>query len=89
MKKIMLIIAVAITLSACNPSAYTVSMPVLPEGFQDCKFAYVQNSSTSFYIARCPNSTTSATYKQGKTTKTTITVDGKVYEEKENTNETK
>lgn len=79
MKKLT-IIAIALLLSACSDAAYEVKFPAAPPEFADCKFARLENSKgANVTVARCPNSTTSTTYKSGKTTKTTIVVDGVEY----------
>lgn len=70
-------------LSACTPSANEVSYPVLPDELKDCKFFRVDNGGFPIRVVRCPNSTTSATFQSGKTTKTTVVIDGKEYVEKE------
>ena len=52
----------------------------LPEGLKDCKIYGIQNgNSISLSVVRCPNSTVSTTYKSGKTTTTTVVIEGKKY----------
>lgn len=53
---------------------------VLPMELHDCKVYRMSNDAgSSMFIVRCPNSATAATYKSGKTSKTTLTIDGITY----------
>jgi hypothetical protein len=79
MKKLFLAFAVAVALAGCTPSAEIVSMPVMPQGFEGCTIGSAYNGVTRIYLARCPNSTTTADYSQGKTHMRTVTVDGITY----------
>ena len=64
------------TLSACTPSASEKVFEVMPEGLADCRVYKISNSSGVELMAmRCPNSGTSTTYRESKTTKTTVVVD--------------
>lgn len=79
--KLLIVILGVIMLTGCEPSYkdYTESFTNLPEGLKDCKFYGVSNTDSSLDIVRCPNSTVSTTYKSGKTTVTTVVIDGKKY----------
>ena len=82
MKLLMIIIGV-IMLTGCEPSyeEKTQNFTQLPVELKDCKFYYVSsNTGSNLNIVRCPNSTVSTTYKSGKTTTTTVVIDGKNYE---------
>ena len=82
MKLLMVIIGV-VMLTGCGESGYkdyTESFTNLPEGLKDCKIYYIKNGKDmSLSVVRCPNSTVSTTYKSGKTTLTTVVIDGKKY----------
>lgn len=80
--KLLIVILGVIMLTGCEPSYkdYTKSFTNLPEGLKDCKIYGIQNgNSMSLSVVRCPNSTVSTTYKSGKTTTTTVVIDGKHY----------
>ena len=82
MKLLMVVIGV-IMLTGCEPSyeEKTQNFTILPDELKDCKFYGVRsNTGSNLNIVRCPNSTTSTTYKSGKTTTTTVVIDGKNYE---------
>lgn len=56
---------------------------ILPEGLKDCKVYYMSSSSGGYMtVMRCPNSTTSVTYPQGKTKATSVTTEETVQETK-------
>lgn len=81
MKLLMVVLGVVI-LTGCEPSYEnkTQNFTVLPDELQDCKFYAVRsNTGSNLNIVRCPNSSVSATYKVGKTTATTVIIDGKKY----------
>ena len=81
MKLLMVIIGV-IMLTGCEPSyeEKTQNFTILPDELKDCKFYGVRsNTGSNLDIVRCPNSTVSTTYKSGKTTATTVVIDGKKY----------
>lgn len=81
MKLLMVIIGV-VMLTGCEPSyeEKTQNFTLLPNELKDCKFYGVRsNTGSSLNIVRCPNSTVSTTYKSGKTTTTTVVIDGKKY----------
>ncbi len=65
------VLVAAIGLAACTPSGKEVtgSFPILPEGLKDCKIYDLQSEHGSHIrVVRCPNSSTSTTYKSGKST---------------------
>ena len=80
--KLLRVVLSVVILTGCEPSYkdYTESFTNLPEGLKDCKIYGIQNgNSMSLSVVRCPNSSVSATYKVGKTTATTVVIDGKKY----------
>jgi hypothetical protein len=80
MKKIILLICLALT--ACTPSASEKRMPVMPKGLEDCSVYTINDGELGVYtVFRCPDSTTTTSYKEGKTTKTVVVIDGKEYQE--------
>lgn len=84
MKKVLLALAIMGALAGCSDTARPLYFSAMPEDFKDCKIAVVTNSDGyKITLARCPNSTTSASVPQGKTVVTTITVDGVEYVSKE------
>ena len=81
MKSLMVVLGVVI-LTGCEPSyeEKTQNFTILPDELKDCKFYSVRsNTGSNLDIVRCPNSTTSTPYKSGKTTATTVVIDGKKY----------
>jgi len=48
---------------------------VMPEGLEGCRVFYLYAGNDSLNIVRCPNSSTTANYKSGKTTKTVATIE--------------
>ena len=73
-------LVLATLLTGCTPSATEANYPVRPPELQDCKIYRLTNADGgSITVARCPNSTTTANYKNGKTSAATITVDGVAY----------
>ena len=81
MKLLMVVLGVVI-LTGCEPKyeENTQNFTLLLNELKDCKFYGVRsNTGSSLNIVRCPNSTTSTTYKSGKTTTTTVVIDGKKY----------
>ena len=78
------IYVISLFLSSCDlnfkATSEETSSFTLPEGLKDCKIYGIQNgNSMSLSVVRCPNSTVSTTYKSGKTTVTTVVIDGKKY----------
>ena len=71
-----LAIAAALLLSACSPQYRTLDFPLLPEELKDCKFFVVSNGTAEMRVVRCPNSSTTTQYRQGKVTRSLTTIDG-------------
>jgi hypothetical protein len=72
---------VMVSLSGCAKSATeNTSHYDLPDGLKDCKIFYLgsDNSLTGITVVRCPNSSTTTTYKQGKTQRSVSVVEGEV-----------
>lgn len=78
------VIVAALFVAGCSPTAQQVEYPVLPPELADCKFYFISSGDvrSQIRVVRCPNSTTSSTYKIGKSTETTIVIDGVEYERK-------
>lgn len=73
-------LAISFTLTGCDGtsgSALSIHPRVLPEELADCRFYQVDPGGMHpyLYITRCPNSTTSTTYRQGKVTRHTLVVE--------------
>lgn len=80
MKKLLIIASIALAITGCTPSAKDISEQyTLPEELKDCTITYLQGKYTYLNVVRCPNSTTSTTYPVGKTTQTTVVIDGETY----------
>ena len=78
--KILSILILAASLVGCSDSARERKFPAMPEELSGCRVFYVQNQAgDAVTVARCPNSVTTASVRSGKTTKTTITIDGVEY----------
>lgn len=80
-----LIILTGFLLIGCTPETTDQSGKyILNNELADCKIFNMRSSGgITITVARCPNSTTSTTYSSGKTTHTTIVVDGVEYVKKE------
>ena len=85
MKKFLVILIMSLAITACSPTASETSDSYkIPEELNDCKFFYLYSPSKSgLNVVRCPNSSVSTTYMQGKTPTTTVTIDGVIYTRKE------
>ena len=84
MKKTIIIAALALALAGCTNSYTEKSFPVVPKELADCKFFELKNDAGGIItVARCPNSTTATTYKSGKSTRTSIVIDGAEYVKQE------
>ena len=81
MKYVILLLPV-LCLVGCSPRYTQESYPVVPDDLKECKFYSLVGERNSIQVVRCPNSTTSATYIEGKATKTTVTIDGVEYVQK-------
>jgi hypothetical protein len=80
MKKLLIIASIALAITGCTPSAKDISEQyTLPEELSDCTITHLQGKYTYLNVVRCPNSTTSTTYPVGKTTQTTVVIDGETY----------
>jgi hypothetical protein len=80
MKKLLIIASIALAITGYTPSAKDISEQyTLPEELSDCTITYLQGKYTYLNVVRCPNSTTSTTYPVGKTTQTTVVIDGETY----------
>ena len=73
-----LLILCAVMLAGClEPQYKQVKASVLPDELKDCSFFDVRaDDGSNITIVRCPNSTTSANYRQGKAKRTTVVKDG-------------
>nr|WP_200563205.1 hypothetical protein [Paraburkholderia aspalathi] len=70
-----LTLGLAVLAAGCGPSVSTPSYPLPPE-LSDCKLYKLSDGLDSITVARCPNSTTSTTYREGKSDHTAVVVDG-------------
>lgn len=52
---------------------------VLPEELKDCKIFNISNGWGILTVVRCPNSSTSTIYSEGKTIKKVVVIDGVEY----------
>lgn len=85
MKKLLTIAFIAIALSGCDPSARNISEQyAMPTELSDCTITLLQGKYNHLNVVRCPNSSTSTTYRVGKTTQTTVVIDGTTYVKKDN-----
>lgn len=85
MKLVISLLLLFILCSGCTPSAEEYRPEVIPEGLSDCKFFVVLSSSGRHTkVVRCPNSSTSTSYMQGKVQSTTVVIDGFEYVKKDN-----
>lgn len=85
--KIALGLATLFLLSGCmQPSGHQVQYEIVPPELSDCKFYKLASSDgklSTITVVRCPNSTTSTTFKLNKSpTATVVLIDGKQYVEK-------
>lgn len=80
MKKIIIFLFL-ISLFGCGNNSYNeVVFPVIPTELKDCKTFNLQNvNGFGITVMRCPNSTTSTNYNEGKIKKTVVVVDGEEY----------
>lgn len=83
MKKLIVILGV-LMLAGCYDRARIVNFPAMPPELADCKVYAINNTNGEHItVMRCPNSTTSTNYSSGKTTRSTVVIDGETYEKKE------
>lgn len=89
MNKLLLSLCV-LTLSACGKvEGVPTTFPVMPDELKDCKAFFLSRSAndasvngpgaSELTVLRCPMSTTTTTYKSGKTTRTVVVIDGQEY----------
>lgn len=80
MKKLLIVVCL-LTLTACEKSTTPRDIKAYntPPELSDCKMYVLSNGLNNIVVVRCPNSCTSTTYKEGKTDKTTIVIDGVTY----------
>jgi hypothetical protein len=71
------ILVFAVMLSGCAPSAEerTANFTVIPDGLKDCKIYRISDGGENITVVRCPNSSTTSSYRIGKTKKTVTTID--------------
>jgi hypothetical protein len=65
----------ALLAAGCQPSVTVPDYP-LPTELSDCKLFKLSNGIDDITVARCPNSTTSTTFREGKHDETAVVVDG-------------
>lgn len=78
MKKTVLLFVTALLLTACTSEVSTSDYTTIAQTDKDlkgCVIKHVSGGLHSIYIARCPNSTTTATWSSGKTRMTSVTID--------------
>lgn len=65
----------ALGLGACGEPYYKpLNQVALPPELLDCKVFQISDGIRNINVVRCPNSDTSTMYKQGKTTKHSVTL---------------
>ena len=79
--KYALILLSAFMLSACEPKSVDVTNTfVLPDTLADCTITVITNTNGGLLnVVRCPSSSTSTTYQQGKSQQTFVVIDGQKY----------
>jgi hypothetical protein len=85
MFKIVLFSLIVLTMTGCRPSSSTSSWQSNIDdtpALKDCQAVALDNGFNSLTVVRCPNSTTT-TKTSGKFPKTSVVIDGIVYEQKE------
>ena len=82
--KYILLFCLFVTAASCSPepSQETTVKYQLPEGLKDCKIHSVRSNGSLLgipthimYVVRCPNSATSTSYQQGKSSQNVTVVD--------------
>jgi hypothetical protein len=66
--KRLLVIAVALCVSACEPYVRQVTAYPLPPALADCQVYQVSNGEVIMSVIHCPHADTHNTYSSGKTT---------------------
>ena len=71
-----LMLALTLGVAGCNPSTSPVNFPLRPAHLQDCSFDELSNGQNRILVVRCPNSTVSTSYMEGKERKNPVTISG-------------
>lgn len=85
MLKTALLISTILLLTGCtgpvNVDQTVAYSEAIPDELKDCSFHLVKGDWTTNHITvvRCPNSTVSTSYMQGKTQQTVVVIDGVEY----------
>ena len=70
-------LGVLLATSGCTDKVEERKFSAMPKELADCRVFYVQNRyGDAMTVVRCPNSVTTADARSGKTTRTTVTIDG-------------
>ena len=73
-------LGVLLATAGCTDSVEERKFSAMPKELADCRVFYVQNrGGNAMTVVRCPNSATTAVVRSGKTTQTTVTIDGVEY----------
>ena len=75
MFKILSVLVLSAMMVGCEDSSKTLRPEALPSGLSDCAFYELQVTGRRLNVVRCPNSSTSTTYKVGKATNSTTVVE--------------
>ena len=79
-------LGLALLATGCERSIEVADYP-LPQELSDCKlFRLSDGHGSDITVARCPNSTTSTTFRQGKHDESAIVVDGDVPQRRQRAN---
>lgn len=85
-KKLLVSLLLLVSLTGCektlSTSSYQDTLKNHPD-FKDCIAGKLEGGYSTVTVIRCPNSSTSSTFKSGKVTHTSIVIDGVTYERKE------
>ena len=74
------ILGVLLATAGCSDKVEERKFPAMTKELADCRVFYVQNrDGDAMTVVRCPNSATTAGVRSGKTTQTTVTIDGIEY----------
>jgi outer membrane PBP1 activator LpoA protein len=75
-----MLILLSIVLAGCTDKVEERKFLAMPKELADCRVFYVQNrDGNSMTVVRCPNSATTTEVRSGKSTQTTVTIDGVEY----------
>lgn len=77
MKKLFITTMCTFALVGCNKSSVELTSKYnIPQELSDCKIYFVgANNGTGITVVRCPNSSTTTSYKQGKATRSVTVVE--------------